>query len=249
VHGIALRNHLSLFLLLLLLVEPTYGQRRSRPEVGRSPTAGKFRYVTVQLGGIDGPSISSYTDRLNDTFASFGCSDRIEDFGPNFCLGLGVCASLSRHFSYQFGVNIYSFQTEGIFNYTNSQDDAVSHRQELRFGGATFGLNFFLNPVLKAETRFWPFLGGGIGLASFYLDELIDFSGGGYYGGSSARRTKIALGAGFVAGGVYKVSRRWGLIIQGEYLFSKARMDFYLGDNQEIKLNQRLLKVGTVYLY
>ena len=249
-HGIALRNHLSLFLLLLLLVEPTYGQRRSRPEVGRSPAAGKFRYVTVQLGAIAGPSVSSYTDRLNDTFASWGSSDRIEDFGPNFCLGLGVCASLSWHFSYQFGVNIYSFQTEASFSYINDQGDAVNRRQELRFGGATFGLNFLLNPTLKVETRLWPFLGAGIGLASFYLDELMDVAVDGYpYGGSSARRTKIAFGAGFVAGGVYKFSPRWGLIIQGEYLFSRARMDFYLGDNQEIKLNQGLLKIGTIYLY
>ncbi|MFQ5870486.1 MAG: hypothetical protein ACE5JC_11340 [Candidatus Zixiibacteriota bacterium] len=249
-HGIALRNHLSLFLLLLLLVEPTYGQRRSRPEVGRSPTAGKFRYVTVQLGAIAGPSVSSYTDRLNDTFASWGSSDRIEDFGPNFCLGLGVCASLSRHFSYQFGLNIYSFQTEASFIYIDGQGNTVSRRQELRFGGATFGLNFFLNPTLEAETRFWPFLGAGIGLVSFYLDELVDLTVDGYpLGGSSARRTKIALAGGVVCGGVYKVSRRWGLIIQGEYLFSKARMDFYLGDDQEIKLNQGLFKLGTIYLY
>lgn len=249
-HGIASRNHLSLFLLLLLLVEPTYGQRRSRPEVDRSPAAGKFRYVTVQLGAIDGPSVSSYTDRLNDTFASFGSSDRIEDFGSNFCLGLGVCASLSRHFSYQFGVNIYSFQTEANFNYIDSQGDAVSRRQELRFGGATFGLNFLLNPTLKAETRFWPFLGAGIGLVSFYFDELVDLTVDGYpFGGSSARRTKVAFGGGIVCGAVYKVSRRWGLIIQGEYLLSKASMGFYYADDQEIKLNQALLKVGTIYLY
>jgi len=244
-----MRNHLSLFLLLLLLVEPSYGQRRSRPEADRSPAAGEFRYVTVQLGGIEGPSVSSYTDRLNNTFASWGSSDRLEDFGPNFCLGLGVCASLSRHFSYQFNLNLYSFRTEGIFNYVES-GRSFSHRQELRFGGATFGLNLLLNPSLKIETRLWPFLGAGIGLASFYLDELIDVAVDGYpYGGSSARRTKIAFGAGFVAGGVYKVSRRWGLIVQGEYLFSRARMDFYLGDDQEIKLNQALLKIGTIYLY
>jgi opacity protein-like surface antigen len=198
------------------------------------------------LGGIEGPSVSSYTDRLNDTF---GSSDRIEDFGPNFCLGLGVCASLSRHFSYQFNLDLYSFQTEGTFNYTNTQGDTISHRQELRFGGATFGLNVLLNPSLKIETRLWPFLGAGIGLASFYLDELVDVSGGGYYGGASARRTKIALGGGAVCGCVYKLSRRWGLIIQGEYLLSRAEMDFYLGDDQEIKLNQALLKVGTIYLY
>jgi len=244
-----MRNHLSFLLLLLLLVEPSHAQRRSRPEAGRSPTAGKFHYVTVQLGAIEGPSVSSYTDRLNDTFTSLGSGDRIEDFGPNFCLGLGVCASLSRHFSYQFGLNIYSFQTEAIFNYVDSQGDTVSHRQELSFGGATFGLNFLVNPTLEVETRFWPFLGAGIGLVSFYLDELIDVSGGGYYGGSSARRTKIALGAGVVCGGVYKVSPRWGLIIQGEYSLSKAKMDFYLGGDQEIKLNQALLKVGTIYLY
>jgi hypothetical protein len=249
-HGIALRNQLTLFLLLLLLVEPSYGQRRSRPEGGRSPAAGKFRYVTVQVGGIDGPSVSSYTDRLNDTFASFGSSDRIEDFGPNFCLGLGVCASLSRHFSYQFNLDLYSFQTEGTFNYIDSYGDAVSRRQELRFGGATFGLNVLLNPSLKIETRLWPFLGAGIGLASFYLDELVDLAVAGYpYGGSSVRRTKIALGGGVVCGCVYKLSPRWGLIIQGEYLLSRARMNFYFGDDQEINLNQGLLKVGTMYVY
>lgn len=249
-HGIALRNHLSLFLLLLLLVEPTYGQRRSRPEVGRSPAAGKFRYITAQLGAIAGPSVSSYTDRLNDTFASFGSSDRIEDFGPNFCLGLGVCASLSRHFSYQFGANVYSFQTEASFSYINDQGDTVNRRQELRFGGATFRLDFLLNPTLKVETRLWPFLGAGIGVVSFYLDELIDVAVDGYpYGGSSARRTKVAFGGGIVCGAVCKVSRRWGLIIQGEYLLSKASMGFYYADDQEIKLNQALLKVGTIYLY
>ena len=49
-------------------------------------------------------------------------------------------------------------------------------------------------------------------------------------GGLSTRRTKIALGGGVVCGGVYKVSPRWGLIIQGEYLLSEAKMGFYLAD-------------------
>jgi opacity protein-like surface antigen len=244
-----LRRTAAFLAVTLLLWEPVYGQHRPSPRRGRPPAEGKFHYVTVQIGAIDGPSISSYTGELNDFFASLGSSDRIDDFGTNFTLGLGVCASLSRHFSYQANLNLYSFETDAVFNYLDAGNMFV-HRQELSLGGATFGLNFLLNPALEADTRFWPFLGVGVGVVSFFSDELMDATVNGQsLGGLSTRRTKIALGAGIVCGGVYKVSPRWGLIIQGEYLLSKAKMSFYLADDQELNLRQGLVKVGTVYFY
>lgn len=243
------RRTAAFLVVTLLLWGSAYGQHRPPPRRGQPPAAGKFHYVTVQIGAIDGPSISSYTGELNDFFTSLGSSDRIDDFGANVTLGLGVCASLSRHFSYQANLNLYSFETDATFDYLDTGNTIV-HRHELSLGGATFGLNFLLNPTLEVDTRFWPFVGVGVGVVSFFSDELIDATVNGQsLGGLSTRRTKIALGAGVVCGGVYKISPRWGLIIQGEYFLSKAKMSFYLADDQELNLRQGLVKAGTIYLY
>jgi hypothetical protein len=85
---------------------------------------------------------------------------------------------------------------------------------------------------------------------SFYTEELLDETlSGQSLGGLSTRRTKVAMGVGVVCGGVYKVAPRWGLIMQGEYLLSKAKMDFYMAGDQEMELRQGLVKLGTVYFY